>query len=107
MLHALYQPIVSPNVAGSAFTIAAFLMILLGGIGTLSGAMVGAAVYRLLQFLLDRWFGENASFLLGVIYVVLVLFVPYGIVGTWMLRRLQWKLGWQRLLRLVGVGRDG
>jgi branched-chain amino acid transport system permease protein len=104
MMHTLHQPIVSPNVAGLGFTIAAFLMILIGGIGTLSGALVGAAVYRLLEFFLDKWFGESASFILGVVFVLLVLFVPYGIVGTWRLRRLEWKQGWQRLLGLLTGG---
>ena len=87
MLHAYYQPIVSPHVAGLGFTVAALLMILIGGIGTLSGALIGAAVYRLLAFFIDRWFGEMSGFMLGVIYVALVLFVPYGIVGTWRMRR--------------------
>jgi branched-chain amino acid transport system permease protein len=86
------------------FTIVAFLIILIGGIGTLSGALIGAAVYRLLEFFFDRWFGETASFLLGVIFVMLVLFVPYGIVGTWRMRQLQWKQGWQRLVKLVAGG---
>ena len=103
-MHTLHQPIVSPNVAGLGFTIVAFLIILIGGIGTLSGALIGAAVYRLLEFFFDKWFGETASFLLGVIFVALVLFVPYGIVGTWRLRRLEWKQGWQRLIGLVGLG---
>jgi len=97
-MHTLHQPIVSPNVASMGFTIAAFLMILLGGIGTLSGAMIGAALYRLLEFFLDRQFEEKASFLLGAIYVLIVLFVPYGIVGTWRLRSYQWRQGWQQLL---------
>ena len=64
------------------------------------GALIGAAVYRLLEFFIDTWFGETASFLLGVIFILLVLFVPYGIVGTWRIRRLEWQQGWQRLLRL-------
>ena len=80
--HALHQPIVSPAVAGLGWTVAALLIILMGGIGTLSGALVGAAVFRLLEFYLDKWFGENASFLLGVVYILLVLFIPFGIVGT-------------------------
>ena len=83
LLHTLHQPIVSPNIAGLGYTVAALLMILIGGVGTLSGALVGAAVFRLLEFYLDRWFGEAASTLLGLIYVGLVLFVPYGIVGSW------------------------
>ena len=85
-LHTLHQPIVSPSIAGLGWTVAALLMILMGGMGTLAGAYVGAAVFRLLEFFLDKWFGESASFLLGVIYVLLVLFVPYGIVGTWRMR---------------------
>lgn len=101
MLHALYQPIVSPNAASMSFTVAALLMILIGGVGTLSGAIVGAATYRLLDFFLNRFFGEMSSFLLGVVYVALVLFVPYGIVGTWRLRSLGWRQGWERLTHML------
>lgn len=100
-LHTIHQPIVSPNVAGLGWTVAALLIILIGGVGTLSGAMVGAAVFRLLEFYLDRWFGENASFLLGVVYVLLVLFLPFGIVGTWRARSLQIQEGRERLVRLL------
>jgi branched-chain amino acid transport system permease protein len=100
-LHAFYQPIVSPNVASLLFTVAALLMILIGGVGTLSGAVLGAAIYRLLAFFLDRWFGEFADFYLGLIYVLLVLFVPYGVVGTWRLRSLEIRQGRDRLLKLL------
>jgi branched-chain amino acid transport system permease protein len=98
MLHTLHQPIVSPNVAGLGWTVAALLIILMGGVGTLSGAIVGAAVYRLLEFYLDRWFGEAANFLLGLVYVSLVLFLPYGIVGTWRARGFRIREGWDRLV---------
>lgn len=102
-LHALHQPIVSPNVASLGWTVAALLIILIGGVGTLTGALIGAAVFRLLGFFLDRWFGENASFLLGVVYIALVLFIPYGIVGTWRARAVQRKRGWERLIKLLGL----
>ncbi|PID85711.1 MAG: branched-chain amino acid ABC transporter permease [Chloroflexi bacterium] len=100
LFHALHQPIVSPAIAGLGWTVAALLIILIGGIGTLSGALVGAAVFRLLEFYLDKWFGENASFLLGIVYILLVMFVPFGIVGTWRLRRFRIQEGWNRLLHL-------
>lgn len=100
-LQALYKPIVSPEIAGVFFTVDALLMILIGGMGTLSGAMVGAAIFRLMEFYLDRWFGENASFLLGAFYVALVLFVPYGIIGTWRARSHSLQSWRERLERLL------
>ncbi|HEX7540576.1 MAG TPA: branched-chain amino acid ABC transporter permease [Anaerolineales bacterium] len=100
-LHALFEPIVSPYTASMEFTIAALLMTLIGGLGTLSGALVGAAIYRLLEYGLNSYFGEQANFLLGVVYVLIVLFLPYGIIGTWNLRALQIRSGWERLLGLL------
>lgn len=101
-LHTLYQPIVSPNVAGLGFTVTALLIILIGGVGTLDGALVGAIVYRLLDFYLRRYLGESASFINGAIYVLIVLFLPYGIVGTWRMKSPQMRQGWARLLKMMG-----
>jgi branched-chain amino acid transport system permease protein len=63
--------------------------------------LIGAAVYRLLDFGLRRYIGESASFISGAIYVAIVLFLPYGIVGTWALKSFQLKQGWKRLIGLV------
>jgi branched-chain amino acid transport system permease protein len=104
-MHTIHQPIVSPNVAGLGWTVAALLIILIGGLGTLSGALVGAAVFRLLQFYFDRWFGDAALFLLGSVYVGLVLFLPYGIVGTWKAKSFRMKEGWSKLTKLLGGDR--
>ena len=105
LLNALYKPIVSPEIAHMGYTVDALLIILIGGMGTLSGAMIGAALYRLLEFYLHKWFGESAAFLLGALYVAFVLFVPYGIVGTWKLRGFHWRQGWDRFIKLL-TGRD-
>ena len=103
-LHTLYQPIVSPTIAGLSFTVGALLMILIGGVGTLSGALVGAAVYRLMQFFLDRFFGGASSFVLGLVYVLLVLFLPYGIIGTWRTKNLEWRAAWRERLKRFAAG---
>lgn len=97
MVHTLYQPIVSPNTAGLLYTITALLIVLIGGVGTLNGALIGALVYRLLDFGLRRYLGEIATVVNGTIYVLIVLFLPYGIVGTWRLRSLNTRQGWERL----------
>ena len=104
LIYALFQPIVSPEIATLAFTVDGLLMILIGGIGTLSGAMVGAATFRLMDFYFDKWFQAFSAYLIGIIYVILVLFIPYGIVGTWRLRRLDIKEGRKRLLRYLTGG---
>ena len=44
--------------------------------------------------------------MLGIAYVLLVLFVPYGIVGTWRLKRFQITDGRKRLVAML-TGRGG
>ena len=83
------------------FELLALAAFAIGGVGTLQGAIVGALVYRLLDFGLRRYLGESASFVNGIIYVLIVLFLPYGIVGTWRLKSPQFKQGWGRLGRQV------
>lgn len=101
MMHTIYQPIVSPHLASLGYTVTALLIILIGGVGTLNGALVGAVVYRLLDYGLRRYIGESASFINGAIYVLIVLFLPYGIVGTWRLKSAQIQQGRQRLKELL------
>jgi branched-chain amino acid transport system permease protein len=102
VLHTMHQPIVTPNIAGLNFTVIVLLMVLIGGAGTLSGALVGAAVYRLLNFYLDKWFGGASGLLVGAVFVVLVLYLPYGIVGTWRAKNLRIREGRKRLFRWFG-----
>jgi branched-chain amino acid transport system permease protein len=107
VLHTMHQPIVTPNVASLGWTVTALLVILIGGVGTISGALVGAAVFRLLQFYLDRWYGAASELLIGLAYVAIVLYLPYGIVGTWRVRGVRIKEGRDRLLRLLSGGEHG
>ncbi|MFZ5825264.1 MAG: branched-chain amino acid ABC transporter permease [Bacillota bacterium] len=72
-------------------TIEVMLMTILGGAGTLIGPMLGAVVVRLLAYLLpgltdisplfQRW-----QLILGLIYIGTVMFLPFGIVGTYRTR---------------------
>ena len=88
--------------ASLIYTVNALLIILIGGVGTLSGALVGAFIFRLLDFGLRRYLGESASFINGAIYVVIVLFLPYGIVGTWRLKSMNIRQGWERFRKMFG-----
>ncbi|MEN8040851.1 MAG: branched-chain amino acid ABC transporter permease [Actinomycetota bacterium] len=101
MLWAMHQPIITPTVAGLGWMVAVLLMVIMGGIGTLSGAIIGAATFRLLDFYLERWFGGGATMLLGIAFILIVLFLPYGIVGTWRAKAVERKQGYERLKRLL------
>jgi branched-chain amino acid transport system permease protein len=99
-LHTMHQPIVTPNVASLTFTVTVLLIVLIGGAGTVSGALVGAAVFRLLEFYLDKWFGGASGLLIGAVYVVLVLYLPFGIVGTWRAKSFRIREGRERLRQI-------
>jgi branched-chain amino acid transport system permease protein len=72
---------ISPDVAWVSRSIDAMVMVLLGGIQTLSGPIVGAAVFTVLQ---DNVMRQTAFWrgLLGAVILLLVLVFPGGIVGA-------------------------
>ena len=57
------------------------LMVILGGTGTLGGAVLGAAAFILLQSLVSTY-TERWMLILGVTFILFVLFAPGGIVGA-------------------------
>jgi len=59
----------------------ALLMVIIGGTGTLGGAMLGAAAFILLQSMVSSY-TERWMLILGLTFVLLVLFAPGGIVGA-------------------------
>lgn len=80
-------------------TINALLMTIIGGVGTLIGPILGAALVQLLGYWLNSVFGSQWQLIFGAVYVLLVVFLPYGIVGTYYARRNDIRAGWQRLTR--------
>jgi branched-chain amino acid transport system permease protein len=59
----------------------ALLMVIIGGTGTLWGAVLGAAAFILLQSLVSSY-TERWMLILGLTFILFVLFAPGGIVGT-------------------------
>jgi branched-chain amino acid transport system permease protein len=63
-------------------TIQIVVMALLGGIGTLSGPVVGAAFLTIVYEILYRDFPYTYAIIVGLIIVIVVLLMPKGIMGT-------------------------
>lgn len=59
----------------------ALLMVIIGGTGTLGGAVLGAAAFILLQSLVSTY-TERWMLILGLTFILFVLFAPGGIVGA-------------------------
>jgi branched-chain amino acid transport system permease protein len=99
-LSALYNVSVTPATLSSLRTIDALAMTIIGGLGTLVGPILGATIIQLLGYWLERWFGASWVLIYGLIFMLIVIFLPYGIVGTLRLKSFAWRAGRERLLRL-------
>ncbi len=79
-LHAFHKGAVFPNALSIPISVDALVMVLLGGLQTLSGPIVGAIAYHGLSTELVRA-TDHWRLLLGLAIVVLVVAFPQGIVG--------------------------
>jgi branched-chain amino acid transport system permease protein len=80
-LHTQLNGIVSPDAFLWTTSGEALLMVIIGGTGTLGGAVLGAAAFILLQSLVSSY-TERWMLLLGLTFVLFVLWAPGGIVGA-------------------------
>ncbi len=80
VLHVFSKGSISPETLGIARSVDGLVMVLLGGVQTLTGPIVGAGVFIWLQDEIARRV-EFWRAILGLVIIVLVLAFPQGIVG--------------------------
>ena len=78
ILHVYYNNFVSPADLSVVMSTEVFLMVLVGGPGTLLGPILGAAVIVLLSNFISIY-TERWVLILGLIYVATILYAPKGI----------------------------
>jgi len=109
LMNALWNLNANPSMLSVGMTINALLMVIIGGAGTLVGPVLGAGVLQLLGYWLNTTFGPRWPLLFGVVFILIVLFLPYGLVGTWRLQGMSWRQAWSRRLvrleALAGIGK--
>lgn len=66
---------------GNSWTVAVVFIVIIGGIGTMTGPIVGSAVYIALSEILAARPGWS-NIILGLIAILVILFLPDGIIGT-------------------------
>ena len=85
-----YNEFVSPHALALSASAEVLLMVISGGSGTLLGPIAGAALVIIMKNVASAYI-ERWNFTLGLIFVVIVLFMPEGIVpGTARLLRRAW-----------------
>lgn len=79
LLYVYYNLFISPHAISLQQSAEVLLMAILGGASTFTGPIVGAVIITLVKNLVssyvDRW-----NTLLGAIFVIVILFMPFGIV---------------------------
>ena len=81
---ALYTPqvgIINPGEFSTANSIEIVIWVALGGRGTLVGAALGAILISLAKTLLTGWFPDLWIFALGLIFILVTIFMPQGVLG--------------------------
>jgi len=96
VLLAWYSQFFSPSSIYIVASTEGILMVVLGGLGTLLGPVLGAVVIVLIKSLLSTYVARW-PLVMGVIFIVVVLFARDGLLGA--LRR-----GWARLSRAPSEG---
>jgi branched-chain amino acid transport system permease protein len=69
------------------YSIKPVVMVLLGGAGSVFGPLVGAALFLSLEELVWRRFLEVHTGVLGLLIVLLVVFLPKGLLSLKLLRQ--------------------
>jgi branched-chain amino acid transport system permease protein len=90
VLYAYFNSFVSPSTVALAQSVKGLLMAIVGGVGTLFGGVVGAAVIILLENVVSS-FTERWSMVLGGLFVLTMIFAPEGIVGRLRLLLARWR----------------
>ena len=68
---------------GPEWTFDSMMMAYIGGVGTIIGPIIGAVFFVILRELLVLKLAELHLIVFGVLFILVVLFLPGGFVGTW------------------------
>lgn len=80
MIYPLLRGYVGPNLFAFELSVKAVVMSLVGGVGTLSGPLVGGVIVTFLESVISTFVAHH-SLAIGALFVACVLFFPSGLSG--------------------------
>ncbi|MCT3400532.1 branched-chain amino acid ABC transporter permease [Lentilactobacillus hilgardii] len=81
-LHASFLQTISPNDFGIMESISILIIVVLGGVGSITGTFVAAAVLGVLDTVLQD-FGALRMVIYAAALILIMIFKPSGLLGTW------------------------
>ena len=79
-----YNSLITPGTIGTGALINILVIAVLGGMRHPIGAFIGAVVFVLLQnFAIDLVNRERFNLVIGIVFLIIVLFSPDGLLGWW------------------------
>ena len=83
ILYAIQNKFAAPDFVFFLISGEVVIFNVLGGMGTLVGPVAGAAFFLLLREGFSRFFTEYYLIPVGIIFVLMVIFMPQGLLGFW------------------------
>ena len=80
-MYAFHEGYVGPGQLSPVLSTQVVLYVLLGGVGTLIGAVVGAGAIEYLSFMLSQQYQRLWPIILGLLLLVIIMFRPTGLIG--------------------------
>ena len=77
----------------------AIVWVIIGGVGTLNGPILGAAIVTFLERFLIDYIGGWAPVIVGIIFITFMFSLPHGIVGTWKMKGSRIRAMLHKLIR--------
>jgi branched-chain amino acid transport system permease protein len=105
LLYLYYNQFISPQAVALSASAEALLMVIAGGTATLLGPIAGAMLVIVMKYVASAYI-ERWNFVLGAIFVVIVIFMPEGLVpGS--VRLWRWAFGLLRPRATPVLRREG
>jgi branched-chain amino acid transport system permease protein len=81
VLYAFFNSFVSPSTVALAQSVEGLLMAIVGGVGSLLGALIGSALVIVLENAVSLY-TERWLMVLGLMFIVTMIFAPQGVMGA-------------------------
>lgn len=94
-LYPMLRGFVSPELMFFSVSGNAVISVVIGGVGTLAGALYGGLILTLLRSIVGSW-TEHHLIVIGLVFMAMVIFMPKGLLGLlrpWIIRALAARAG--------------